>query len=729
MSFPFVKQLDAMQCGISCMSMICHFYGKKLSVQTLEKQCHASKDGISLKSIADLCDSLKLEYTAAKVSISELRELPLPCVLHWNQNHFVVLYKIDRNGKNFWIADPAKGKYKLSLKEFSTHWISTVSKNTDKGIAMFFQKTDEFDRLDIEEFEGKRSFRFLWKYVLQYRRYFFQIILGLGLGCVLQLIMPFLTQWIVDIGIKHQDIKFIWLVLFGELMIVAGRTITDFIRGWLLLHISMRINISIVSDFFIKLLKLPMSFFETKLLGDLLQRMGDHSRIQTFLTSQVLGVVFTILSFVIFGIVLFIYNASVFFIFFLGCIIYALWIAKFLKKRTILDYQLFEQQAINQNKTYQFITTIPEIKLQDCERRRRWEWEDTQADLFHIQIKALKLKQTQEAGSVFINEIKNILITVFAATAVIDGQISLGAMLAIQYIVGQLNSPVEQLMQFVYSLQDVKISLERINEVHEADNEETNRNQIRNFSHEKSIVLENVIFKYDIHSLKDTLADISFSIPEGKVTAIVGASGSGKTTLIKLMLGYYPVLGGSIKIAGENINLYDLKWWRRHCGVVMQEGVIFSESIARNIAIGDAEIEIDRLENAARIACIHDYVMSLPLKYNTLIGRDGIGLSQGQKQRILIARAVYKNPDFIFLDEATNSLDAKNERDIVENLEKFYKGKTVVVVAHRLSTVKNADNIIVIERGKIVENGPHHKLLSQKGVYYNLVRNQLELGS
>ena len=540
--------------------------------------------------------------------------------------------------------------------------------------------------------------------------------------------MPFLTQWIVDIGIRHRDIGFIWLVLLGELMIVAGNTVTGFIRSWLLLHISMRINISILSDFFIKLLRLPMSFFEAKLLGDLLQRMGDHSRIQNFLTNQVLGVVFSILSFIIFGIVLAIYNIPVFCIFLAGCAAYALWIAHFLGRRKVLDYRLFEQQANNSNKTYQLITNIPEIKLQDCERRRRWEWEDSQAELFKVQMKSLRLQQTQEAGSVFINELKNILITVLAATAVINGQITLGAMLAIQYIVGQLNSPVEELMRFVYSLQDVRISLERINEVHGAGNEQQEGDLRESFPREKSIMLEKVDFKYDPHSLRKTLDDISFSIPEGKVTAIVGASGSGKTTLVKLMLGYYPVLGGAIKISGEDINGYNLKWWRRHCGVVMQDGCIFSESIARNIAVDDGEVDVERLENAARTACIHDYIMSLPLKYNTLIGRDGVGLSQGQRQRILIARAVYKDPDFIFLDEATNSLDAKNERDIVENLERFYRGKTVVVVAHRLSTVRNADSIVVVKGGRIAETGSHSELIERKGAYYSLVRNQLELG-
>lgn len=472
-----------------------------------------------------------------------------------------------------------------------------------------------------------------------------------------------------------------------------------------------------------------MSFFDTKLMGDLLQRIGDHTRVQNFLTGQVLNIIFTFLSFIIFGIVLFIYNSFIFGIFIIGSISYGLWIVSFLKRRKVLDYELFEQQAKNQNKTYQLITSMQEIKLQDCERRRRWEWEDAQAELFSVQMKVLKLQQTQEAGSIFINEVKNIIITVLAATSVINGHMTLGAMLAVQYIIGQLNSPIEQFMSFIYSLQDVKISLERINEIHEGKNEESNENQVKAFGAEKSIRIENIDFKYDPHALKKTLEGVSFDIPEGKVTAIVGASGSGKTTLIKLMLGYYPVMSGSIFIAGRNINEYNLKWWRHHCGVVMQDGVIFSESIARNIAVGDGEIDVEQLEQAAKIANIHDYVMELPLKYNTIIGRDGIGLSQGQKQRILIARAVYKNPDFIFLDEATNALDAKNERAIVENLDEFYKGRTVVVVAHRLSTVKNADQIIVVDGGKVIETGSHATLIEKRGAYYNLVKNQLELGN
>ncbi|WP_303187503.1 peptidase domain-containing ABC transporter [Phocaeicola coprocola] len=727
--FPIYLQKDTMQCGVACLIMICKYYKIRCSLQKISELCYATTEGISMLGISTAAYQLGLSSYSGCMKIEQLYTL-LPCILHWDQKHFVILYNISKNGQKFYIADPGKGKIVYSLSEFRKHWISTSLKGDDRGIAMHLEPSEELNTDAFNNYsENKKSLELLCSYLKKYYKYFALIILGLFLSCILQLIMPFLTQSIVDIGIKHKDISFIYLILLGELLIVIGRTGTDFVRRWLLLHISMRINISLVSDFFIKLLKLPMSFFDTKLMGDLLQRMNDHNRVQSFLTSQLLSTLFSMLSFFVFGMVLLVYNKIIFGVFIIGSVFYSLWIAIFLRHRKIIDYELFEQQAINQNKTYQFVTSMQEIKLQDCEQRRRWEWEDIQADLFKVQMKSLKLQQTQEAGSIFINEVKNILITVFAATSVINGQITLGAMLAIQYIVGQLNSPVEQFMSFIYSLQDVKISLERINEVHEGKNEESTENQAKSFAAEKSIKIENIDFKYAPHALKKTLDGVSFNIPEGKVTAIVGASGSGKTTLIKLMLGYYPAMSGSITIAGRNINEYNLKWWRRHCGVVMQDGVIFSESIARNIAVDDGDVDVMRLERAARIANIHDYVMGLPLKYNTIIGRDGIGLSQGQKQRILIARAVYKNPDFIFLDEATNSLDAKNERAIVENLDEFYKGRTVVVVAHRLSTVKNADQIIVVDGGKIVETGNHVSLIKKRGAYFNLVKNQLELGT
>ena len=727
-----IHQHDSMQCGIACLQMVCKYFGREYSMDSLSKLCFATTEGVSLLGINEAANTLGLHATCARATTSILSEVPLPCILHWNQNHFVVLYKV-KNRKKFYVADSGKGLVTYDLNEFKKHWISTRANGEDKGIAMFLETTPAFFTYKMkgeENVKEKRSFCFLFGYVKKYRKYFGQIILGLIVGSLLQLVLPFLTQSIVDVGIKNQDIGFVWLILLGQLMLTISRTAIDFIRRWLLLHISLRINISLVSDFFIKLLKLPMSFFDTKLMGDLMQRMNDHSRVNNFLTQQTLNITFAMLTFMVFSVVLFFYNKLVFAIFLLGSILYGGWMTLFLKRRKVLDYELFEQQAINNNKTYEFITSMQEIKLQDCEQRKRWEWEDTQADLFGVQMKSLKLQQIQEAGSIFINEVKDIIITVVAATAVIHGQMTLGMMLAVQYIIGQLNSPVEQLMNFFYSLQDVKISLERINEIHQMDDEngkEGLKTSIEN--KDEGINIKNIMFKYDPHALHETIDDVNIHIPQGKVTAIVGASGSGKTTLIRLMLGYYPVLEGQINIGNTDINTINKKWWRRQCGVVMQDGVIFSESITRNIAVDDGNIDKERLLKAAEIACIKDYVMALPLKFNTKIGRDGVGLSQGQKQRILIARAVYKNPDYIFLDEATNSLDANNERSIVENLDKFYKGKTVVIVAHRLSTVKNADQIVVIDHGKVVEAGNHDSLTAKRGAYYNLVKNQLELGN
>lgn len=726
-----VYQHDSMQCGIACLQMVCHHYGRKVSVDFLANLCFATNQGISLLGISEAAEKIGLRSVGCRIPLATLLKAELPCILHWNQNHFVVLYKIKKRDKSviFYIADPAKGLLTLSERDMEEQWVSGHSDGYDTGIALLLEKTPKFYDICTSHKES-HSFRFLFGYISKYRRYFVQITLGLIISSLLQLVLPFLTQAIVDIGIKKQNIGFVWLILFGELMITISRTIVDFIRRWLLLHISMRVNISLIGDFFIKLLNLPMSFFDIKLIGDLMQRMNDHSRVNSFLTQQSLNILFTMITFVVFGGVLCWYNGIVFSIFFIGSLLNGGWILTFLRRRKILDYELFERQAQNNNKTYEFITSMQEIKLQDCEQRRRWEWEETQADLFEVQMKSLKLQQTQEAGNIFINEIKNIVITVVAASAVINGQMTLGMMLAVQYIIGQLNSPVEQLMQFFYSLQDVKISLERINEIHRAKNEDGYdklKTSLKDVS--LGINLNNISFQYNPHALRKTVENVNINIPHSKVTAIVGASGSGKTTLIKLLLGYYPVLEGSINVGGTDINQLNKKWWRRQCGVVMQDGIIFSESIARNIAVGDGDIDTKRLVQAANMACIKDYIDKLPLGFNTKIGCDGIGLSQGQKQRILIARAIYKNPDYIFLDEATNSLDASNERTIIEHLDKFYQGKTVIIVAHRLSTVRNADQIIVLHDGKVVETGTHERLIASKGAYYNLVKNQLELGN
>ncbi len=729
--FPFYKQPDYMDCGPTCLRMVSKYYGKSISMEELRTLAFTNRAGSSLMGISEAAEKIGFRTSGVKISFEQLKDdATLPCIAHWNQNHFVVIYKI-KNGI-IYIADPAHGLLKYTKENFIKSWESDV----DAGIILLLETTPEFNTESIntnqstDYNQNKKGFTFLFKYLFQYKKLIIQLALGLLAGSLLQLIFPFLTQSIVDIGIQNNDLKFIYLILFAQLMLFLGRTSIEIIRSWILMHISSRINISLVSDFFVKLMKLPIAFFDSKKTGDIMQRINDHQRIENFLTSTSLNVLFSFVNLIVFSFVLAYYNLMVLSVFLVGSLIYFLWILFFLKRRADLDYKRFQQNSQNQSKIMELITGMQEIKLQNAERQKRWQWENIQVRLFRINIQGLALEQTQNAGSNLINELKNILITFLSAKLVIDGEITLGMMLSISYIIGQLNSPIMQLVTFTQSFQDAKLSLERLSEIHNKENEESlNNEKLNNLDKNAPITLKSLSFQYTGMIGDMVLNDVNITIPNNKITAIVGTSGSGKTTLMKLLLKFYSPISGEIKIGNYNLSNLSPKEWREKCGVVLQEGYIFSDTIANNIAVGVEQVDYEKLQQAVRIANIKEYIESLALGYNTKIGLEGIGLSTGQKQRILIARAVYKNPDYLFFDEATSALDANNEKIIMNNLNQFFKGKTVIVIAHRLSTVKNADQIIVLDKGKIIEFGSHKELTDLKGNYYNLVKNQLELGN
>ena len=739
-TFPTFVQHDAMDCGPTCLHMIAAYYGRRFSLEELREKSHLTRLGVSMLGISEAAENIGFRTIGARLSIEQLtEEAPLPCIVHWNQNHFVVVYDIvetrraaflrQRNGDYaIHVADPASGKLKYSKEEFCRCWISTKKDGKDEGIALFLEPAPEFYASEDEPV-SRKGFSFLLSYLKPYKNLVFQLFLGLLFGSLLQLIFPFLTQSVVDIGINSRNIGFIYLVLIAQLMLTFSSSAVEFIRGWILLHLGTRINIALISDFLIKLMRLPMGYFDTKMTGDILQRIGDHSRIQNFLTNSSLGTLFSMFNILIFGVILALYSLKIFTIFFVGSTLYFCWVRLFMNKRAELDHKSFAQQSSNQSNIIQLVTGMQEIKLNGCEQQKRWEWERIQARLFRLRVKGLALGQYQDSGAILINQTKNILITVFVAQLVVNGQMTLGMMLAVQYIIGQLNSPVDQLIGFFRSMQDARLSLERLGEIHEkADEESANENKIREIPAGKSLRLENVIFSYDKTSIGEpVLKNINLAVPANKQTAIVGTSGSGKTTLVRLLLGFYPLDKGTISLGNNSLESYSLREWRKHCGIVMQDGFIFSDTIARNIAPGEEFIDKEKLLYAVTVANIRDFIESLPLSYNTKIGSEGHGLSQGQKQRILIARAVYKEPEFVFFDEATNALDANNERAIMDNLSSFFRGKTVIVVAHRLSTVRNADQIVVLEKGEIVEIGTHEELTKKQGAYYNLVKNQLEL--
>ncbi|MFO8234396.1 MAG: peptidase domain-containing ABC transporter [Bacteroidales bacterium] len=725
--FPHYQQHDAMDCGPACLRMVAKHYGKNYTLQTLRDRSYITREGVSMMGISDAAESIGFRTMGVKITWKQLTgEVPMPCIAHWKQNHFVVVYKIKKD--TVFVSDPARGRIKFPKDEFIRGWATTEEEGEKKGLCLLLEPSPDFYSQEDEK-PDKSGFKFLFSYLRSYKKFITQLVLGLIVGSLLQLILPFLTQSIVDKGINNQDLDFVTLIIIAQLVLIVGRTSVNFIRSWILLHLSTRLNISLISDFLIKLMKLPVAFFNTKITGDLIQRIQDHRRIENFLTTQTLNTLFSFVNLIIFGIVLGIYSLNILLIFLLGSGLYIGWILLFMKRRRELDHRRFAQLSDNQSNLIQLITGMQEIKLQNCEKQKRWEWESIQARLFRVKIKSLSLQQYQQAGGVFINEVKNVIIIFIAAKAVIEGSMTLGMMMAVQFIIGQLNSPVQQLINFLHTSQDAKISLERLGEIHNKDDEEdVSAPKISILPEKADININSLYFQYEGPHSPYVLEDVNLKIPENKVTAVVGVSGSGKTTLIKLLLGFYPPVEGSVKVGDIQLENISNRMWRDKCGVVMQDGFIFSDTIASNIAVSDETVDKERLLHAVKTANIQEHIESLPLGYNTKIGKDGIGLSQGQQQRILIARAVYKDPDFIFFDEATNALDANNEKVIMENLDNFFEGRTVVIVAHRLSTVKNADQIVVLDKGQVVEKGTHTELVKTKGKYYELVKNQLELG-
>ncbi|QBJ87866.1 peptidase domain-containing ABC transporter [Chryseobacterium gleum] len=727
--FPFYKQPDTKDCGPTCLRIVSKYYGKSISLQQIRNLSETTREGSSLLGLSDAAENLGFRSMGVQIDFNTLtEEVPFPCIAHWNKNHFVVVYKIDKNNKVY-ISDPSYGLITYTREEFIRSWIGeNANENTEEGIVLILETTPAFFQTEFDAEESKASFTFLSKYLLKYKTLVIQLAIGLLGGSLLSLIFPFLTQSIVDVGIQNQDINFIYVVLLAQIMLFLGRMGIETIRSWILLHLSARINISIISDFFIKLMKLPISFFDTRMTGDIMQRINDHHRIEQLLTSSSLNTLFSLVNLIIFSIVLLFYDYRLFLVYLVGAVLYVSWISFFLKKRKELDYKRFSQVSQEQSKVIELINGMQEIKMHNAEKQKRWDWEFLQVKLFKIRIKSLSLEQWQSVGGNFINQMKDILVSFLSAKLVLSGNLTLGMMLSVQYIIGQLNSPLLQLIDFIKQTQDAKISLERLGEIHDKDDEEDKNEQYVMDIPKKDIEIKDMSFRY-IGSDVPVFENLNLTIPYQQTTAIVGASGSGKTTLLKLLMKFYDPDQGEIRIGNTNMKNISPRYWRDHCGVVMQEGYVFNDTIANNIAVGEDHIDKQKLRRAVEIANIKEFIESLPLSYNTKIGNEGVGVSGGQKQRLFIARAVYKAPEYILFDEATSALDANNEKVIMENLEQFFKGKTAVVIAHRLSTVRHADKIIVLDQGRVVEEGSHAELVDLRGEYYRLVRNQLELGN
>jgi ATP-binding cassette subfamily B protein len=719
----FHAQMDQMSCGPTCLKMVCSHYGLEISISELNEISDLSKIGTSIFELANTGKKLGFNSLSVEIDFNILSsEVNFPCILHWKNNHFVVLYKITK--KYCFIADPAHGLVKLTHKEFKSFWLNNTNENIS-GKVVVFEPTENLYSSKYKKDDHSSVFKFILQYLKGYRKYLIQILIGLITGSLIQLIFPFLTQAIVDIGIKNNNLKIIHLILIAQLFLFIGYTLIEAFRNWILLHISTNVNLNMVSDFIFKLLNLPISFFDSKVSGDIIQRIGDHRKIDNLLTTRSVEILFSFFNLLIFGGIIFWYNKLIFAIFLTGSILYIVWIFLFLKKRKNLDYKKFSRLSQDQVKLIELIHGIQDIKLNNAENQKRIEWTENQVQLNKIEIENLKLMQLQTFGSNFINELKNIIISVVAASLVINGQISLGMMMSIMFIIGQLNVPIHGFVDFIYNFQDAKIAVERLSEIHNKNDEDKIVYDVEK-EFNADIIFNNVSFKYP-GSNDYIIKNFSFTFSSYKSTAIVGSSGSGKTSLLKLLLKYYDPTEGEIIVGETNLQDISSKSWRSNCGVVMQDGFIFNDTIEKNISMGSNKTNSDQLKKSAILSNIYNFIINLPQGFNTKIGIDGIGMSTGQKQRLLIARAIYKNPSIICFDEATSSLDSNNEKEIMMNLNNFLNQRTSIIIAHRLSTVRNVDQIIVLEKGSVIEKGTHDELIKMKGSYFQLVKNQLEI--
>lgn len=729
MNYSHFYQLDNRDCGPTCLRMICKYYGRDVSEQYMHKACYTKRTGTTMLGISDAAEELGFKTCGLKITINQLYySNQLPCIIQWNQSHFIVVYKITE--EKVVVGDPAAGILTYPIKTFCKSWYSTQNNRGENvGIVLFLEP--QKDILDKKEnnFSKNLQYKKMASYLGEQKKMMLQLLMSIIIAGFINLIFPFLTQSIVDIGIQNQDVRFVVVVLLCQLSLSMGSAVNSYVSSWYILHISSRISISLVNDFLGKLMRLPVAFFSKRMIGDLLQRINDFSRIENFLTTTTISILVAVLSFIVYGYVLLRFGIIFVIIFVIGSMLYVCWIIAFLRKRKKIDYMRFQENAENQSNVIHMINGMQEIKLNNCEDIQLNKWQAIQLKLYKINIQGLSLAQIQSIGGMLIDNTKNILITFWAAWSVMSGDITLGMMMAIQYLVGQLNGPLSQVISFIQSLQDTKISMERVNEINmNEDEDEHNKGKVDRIPHGMDIVINHVDFHYNGPRSPKVLNDVNFVIKGGKITAIVGESGSGKTTLLKLILGFYEPSKGEIYIGNNNLKDIDKREWKKKCGVVMQNGYIFSEPIRNNIGLIDKDPDMDNVRESAQQACIHEFITSLPLQYDTVIGSDGNSLSMGQKQRILIARAIYKNAPYIFFDEATNSLDANNEKCIIQNLSSFYNGKTVLIIAHRMSTVINADNIIVMNKGHIIEQGTHNALINAKGYYYSLVKEQLNIG-